>query len=556
MIEIKNVTFKYIDKIAIKNLNLSIPKGEFLAILGHNGSGKSTLARLFNGLLVPSEGEMLINGVSTGDEDKLFDIRKTCGMVFQNPDNQIVATTVREDVAFGLENLGLPVSEMESCVEESLKSVGLDGFGAKMSSNLSGGQKQRVAIAGIIAMKPEIIVFDEPTAMLDPKGRNAVLDIIKKLKSEGKTIVLITHFMEEAALADRIVVLEKGEIALRGKPIEVFSEVEKMQKLGLNVPVQILLSHELGILKTLDLDLFAKYVKEKHKPINIEKTAKMLNSENVLKAENLTHIYSPNTTFQKISIENINLKIKKGAFLGVIGHTGSGKSTLIQHFNALLKATTGTIIAFGENIENIKDLRLLRQKVGLVFQYPEYQLFETTVFREVAYGPRNMGLSEEEIEKRVKYALDLVDIGEDFYEKSPFELSGGQKRRVAIAGILSMQPEVLILDEPTAGLDPEAKDSILTQIKKMHENGTTIIIVSHSMEDIAKFAHSVIVLKEGQIKYNDIPERVFENDKELQKYGLDIPILSKIAKELGLIPNIFTVDEMIKAIKGEKVVKK
>jgi len=556
MIEIKNVTFKYIDKIAIKNLNLSIPKGEFLAILGHNGSGKSTLARLFNGLLVPSEGEMLINGVSTGDEDKLFDIRKTCGMVFQNPDNQIVATTVREDVAFGLENLGLPVSEMESCVEESLKSVGLDGFGEKMSSNLSGGQKQRVAIAGIIAMKPEIIVFDEPTAMLDPKGRNAVLDIIKKLKSEGKTIVLITHFMEEAALADRIVVLEKGEIALRGKPIEVFSEVEKMQKLGLNVPVQILLSHELGILKTLDLDLFAKYVKEKHKPINIEKTAKMLNSENVLKAENLTHIYSPNTTFQKISIENINLKIKKGAFLGVIGHTGSGKSTLIQHFNALLKATTGTIIAFGENIENIKDLRLLRQKVGLVFQYPEYQLFETTVFREVAYGPRNMGLSEEEIEKRVKYALDLVDIGEDFYEKSPFELSGGQKRRVAIAGILSMQPEVLILDEPTAGLDPEAKDSILTQIKKMHENGTTIIIVSHSMEDIAKFAHSVIVLKEGQIKYNDIPERVFENDRELQKYGLDIPILSKIAKKLNLIPNIFTVDEMIKAIKGEKVVKK
>ncbi|MCL1924390.1 MAG: energy-coupling factor transporter ATPase [Defluviitaleaceae bacterium] len=553
MIEIENLIFEYPEKKVINNLSLSIKKGEFVTILGENGSGKSTLAKLFNGLLTPKEGTVLIDGMNTKDEEKLFNIRKTCGMVFQNPDNQIIATTVREDIAFGLENLGVPVSEMEKRIEEALEAVNLSGFGEKLPSNLSGGQKQRVAIAGTIAMKPSIIVFDEPTAMLDPNGRKAVLEIINRLKEEGKTIILITHFMEEAIKADRIIILKNGELALEGKPIEVFSEVEKVESLGLSVPTVALLCHKLKLPITLDLDEFLNLIKnefssglleesiKENTNLSNEQYLKLSQMQIVIEAENLTHIYSPKTVFEKISIQNINMQIKKGDFLGIIGHTGSGKSTLIQHFNALLKATEGCVLAFGEDI--LKETSI-RQKVGLVFQYPEYQLFETTVFADVAYGPKNMGLSNEEIEKRVKLALSQVELGEEFYEKSPFELSGGQKRRVAIAGILSMQPEILVLDEPTAGLDPAAKEAVLKQIQKLHEQGTTIIIVSHSMEDIAKLTNKVVVLEAGKIKYDDTPEKVFENVKELEKIGLSVPVFCKIAKALNIKPNIFTIEDM------------
>jgi len=252
MINIENVSYEYksyVDdtiQLAVKDLSLEIKKGEFLAILGHNGSGKSTLAKMMNGMILPTRGEVYVNGINTRDEDKIWDIRSKAGMVFQNPDNQIVATIVEEDVAFGPENLGIPPKEIRKRVDDSLEAVGMSEYKKHAPHLLSGGQKQRVAIAGILAMEPDCIIFDEPTAMLDPSGRKEVMETITKLnKEKNKTIVLITHFMDEAVLADRVMVLNEGENVLMGTPREIFSQVEKLKELGLDVPQVTELAYEL-----------------------------------------------------------------------------------------------------------------------------------------------------------------------------------------------------------------------------------------------------------------------------------------------------------------------
>lgn len=254
-----------------------------------------------------------------------------------------------------------------------------------------------------------------------------------------------------------------------------------------------------------------------------------------IKIDNLTYVYSQGTPFEKKALDNISLKIGDGEFVGLIGHTGSGKSTLIQHFNGLFKPDKGDVYVNDINIHK-KDvqLRQIRQKVGLVFQYPEHQLFEMTVYKDVAFGPINMGLDEKEIDTRVKEAIRIVGLSEEIYEKSPFELSGGQKRRVAIAGVLAMKPNVLILDEPTAGLDPKGRDEILNEISKLHnELGITVILVSHSMEDVGKYVERIIVMDRGQVKFDDRPKKVFTNIEELESMGLGVPQVTYLMRELN-----------------------
>lgn len=269
----------------------------------------------------------------------------------------------------------------------------------------------------------------------------------------------------------------------------------------------------------------------------------------------LTHIYSPDTPFQKIALKDINLHITKGKFVGIIGHTGSGKSTLIQMFNGLIKPSKGTVYLNGEDIhgENY-DKKALRQKVGLVFQYPEYQLFEQTIYDDVAYGPKNQGLEGDELKARVEQSLELVGIDKKLYEKSPFELSGGQKRRVAIAGVLAMNPEILILDEPTAGLDPKGREDLFRQLKKMHETmNLTIILISHSMEDVARYVNELVVLHKGEIAYQGTPREVFAHGAKLEQIGLAVPQICYItealkAKGLAINSNILTTEEAAEEI--------
>ena len=253
-----------------------------------------------------------------------------------------------------------------------------------------------------------------------------------------------------------------------------------------------------------------------------------------IKLEHVNYIYGEGTVYEKHALKDINLEIPDGQFLGIIGHTGSGKSTLIQHLNGLIKATSGVIYYSGENIyAEGYSMKELRSHVGLVFQYPEYQLFEEDVLSDVCFGPKNLGLSEEEVKMRSLEALHQVGLKEKYYDKSPFDLSGGQKRRVAIAGILAMHPEVLILDEPTAGLDPKGRDDILDQIAKLHEErGITVILVSHSMEDVAKYVDRIIVMDHGCMKFDGEPKKVFEHYKELESIGLSAPQVTYVMQDL------------------------
>ena len=262
-----------------------------------------------------------------------------------------------------------------------------------------------------------------------------------------------------------------------------------------------------------------------------------------MKLENVNFTYSPNTAYEIHALKNINLEIREGEFIGLIGHTGSGKSTLVQHFNGLMKATGGAIYYNDENIYGEGySMKKLRCKVGLVFQYPEHQLFEVDVLTDVCFGPKNQGLSKEEAEARAKKALEMVGLKEKYYKQSPFELSGGQKRRVAIAGVLAMEPEVLILDEPTAGLDPKGRDEILDQLKRIHEERhITIILVSHSMEDVAKYVGRIIVMNQGEVMFDGTPKEVFSHYKELETVGLAAPQVTYIMnalKEKGFGVNI------------------
>ncbi|MCL2189356.1 MAG: energy-coupling factor transporter ATPase [Defluviitaleaceae bacterium] len=540
---------------ALSDVSFFVEKGAFVAIVGHNGSGKSTLARHINALLLPSQGEVWVNGNSTGDASKLWEVRKTAGMIFQNPDNQIVATLVEEDVAFGPENVGTPSHKIRKQVDGALAAVHMQAYAKAAPHHLSGGQKQRVAIAGVLAMRPEIIIADESTAMLDPQGRREVMQVLRRLNDEGVTVVLITHFMEEAAQAQRIIVMNKGHVAMDGAPQQVFAQGDVLEKLGLAMPRVAAFAQKLrargvpvgqDVLTAGALLADAALQKAAAAVGRVSKEGNVLSGRIpgapssqpapvVLALRDVSHVYNAGAAYEKCAIRNINLQFRVGEMTAIIGHTGSGKSTLVQHMNALLKPTSGSVLFKGEDIHGDKKrLRALRRRIGLVFQYPEHQLFAQTVYEDVAYGPTRMGLSAEEIQKNARAALAMVGLGEEVYEKSPFALSGGQKRRVAIAGVLAMQPEVLILDEPTAGLDPQGRGEILAQIQSLHRaHNITVLLISHSMDDAAALCNRIIVMNQGEIAAAGTPAEIFAQISMLEEIGLDVPQVARIMAQLA-----------------------
>ena len=621
-IQVKDVSYQYTrrnenDEVietlsALSDVSFSIEQGSFVCILGHNGSGKSTLAKLFNALQLPGEGTVLVSGMDSREEKNIFPIRREVGMVFQNPDNQIIASVVEEDVGFGPENIGLPTDEIWKRVKDALAAVHMEAYRLKSPNHLSGGQKQRVAIAGTLAMEPKVIVLDEPTAMLDPSGRKEVLESVLELKrTKGISIILITHYMEETVDADRILLMDAGKLVLDGSPREVFSDVARLKSYRMDVPLITELSAmlkavgfpiEKTVLRKEELEeellrLFREGFRlengEKGKESEGESTeSKALTAagkskkeeelDNIVEVKNLTAIFQEGTAMESTALKDVSLHIRRGSLTALIGHTGSGKSTLLQHLNGLMKVSRGEIwVSFRENpplliqekgflfrkgkmkkvqkegrlsfSEEGFDLRALRFKVGLVFQYPEYQLFEETVLEDVVFGPLNQGKSKEEAEKLAKEALRSLGIGEESYGKSPFELSGGQKRKVAIAGVLAMQPELLVLDEPTAGLDPAGRDELFREIAGLREKyAMTILLVSHSMDDVARYAEEVIVLHQGERKMEGSVEEVFGQRKLLEEMGLGLPTIRSFLYDLqekGLpLPLENTVDRAALAI--------
>lgn len=584
-VRIKNENNEVIEeKKILDDLNIEVEPGDFIAILGHNGSGKSTFAKHLNALLLPDEGNIYIDGDDTKSVEELWKIREKCGMVFQNPDNQIVGVTVEEDVGFGPENLGVKTEKIWDRIKDSLTKVDMYKYRKKSPNHLSGGQKQRVAIASSLAMKPKCIVLDEPTAMLDPQGRKEVMDIIKSLnENENITVILITHHMNEAIMAKKVVVIDDGKIALQGTPREVFSNVEQIKKLKLDMPQIMELSYELYKCGKFDrydiltIDEFVKEIeeignsqndkdiadkedaKDKEDANDTEDTEDTRNKsiEPILSLKNVSLKYEENTSMEVKALDDISLDIYNDEFIGIIGHTGSGKSSLVQVMNGLIKANGGEVTYKGENIQDKSfDKKRLHLDVGLVFQYPESQLFEETVLKDVMFGPLNKGMSEEEAKKAAKEALEMLGIGENYYNDSPFELSGGEKRRIAIAGVLAMNPEIIILDEPTAGLDPMSRNNLLNSLKRLQtDKEKTIIIVSHNMEDMANYVERLIVMNDGRVVFDDIKKNVFKYVGQLEQIGLDVPEVTKAMNVLkernyNVSGNALTVKEALDEMKG------
>lgn len=584
MIECRGVSFSYDGAVpALDGVDLNIEDGEFFCILGGNGSGKSTFAKHLNALLQPDAGTVRINGMDASDPELVYDIRSTAGMVFQNPDDQLVATLVEDDVAFGPENLGVPSAQIAQRVREALKGVGLVGFERHETHALSGGQKQRVALAGVLAMEPRVLILDEASSMLDPRGRKGLMKACCALHDRGMTIVMITHFMEEAAEADRVAVFRAGRVAMLGTPEEILTQADELAQLNLDMPASCCLGRSLrakGVpvcAQVREADMVAEIVRAyaERSGADIARRpfasgSRMLDnassaadgiaaSEPVIEISHLSHSYSlsarerrrwrkrsttadasskqalwgndPNSPW---ALRDVTLTVRRGEFLGLAGHTGSGKSTLVQHLNGLIRPQEGNVCALGFDLSSKKGVAAVKAKVGVVFQYPERQLFAETVAQDVAFGPRNLGLPQDEVARRVasslaRVGLDLAAIG----DKSPFELSGGQQRRVAFAGVLAMEPEVLVLDEPMAGLDPAARRDFLELIGRLHDEGLTVVMVSHSMDDLANCCDRIVVMNEGAVFAEGTPTQVFAHADELKSIGLGVPAAQRMALALA-----------------------
>lgn len=584
MIECRGVSFSYDGAVpALDGVDLNIEDGEFFCILGGNGSGKSTFAKHLNALLQPDAGTVRINGMDASDPEMVYDIRSTAGMVFQNPDDQLVATLVEDDVAFGPENLGVESAQIAQRVREALKAVGLVGFERHETHALSGGQKQRVALAGVLAMEPRVLILDEASSMLDPRGRKGLMKACRALHDRGMTIVMITHFMEEASEADRVAVFRAGRVAMLGTPEEILTRADELAQLNLDMPASCCLGMELrakGVpvhAQVREVDMVAEIAQtyaERSGAGTVGQSSAPQSEivggavsasneddvpEPVIELSHVSYSYSlsarerrrwhkrsavadksnkqalwGNDPSSPWALRDVSLTVRRGEFLGLAGHTGSGKSTLVQHLNGLIRPQEGSVRALGLDLSNKKDAAAVKAKVGVVFQYPERQLFAETVAQDVAFGPHNLGLPQDEVDRRVesslsRVGLDLSTVG----DKSPFELSGGQQRRVAFAGVLAMEPEVLVLDEPMAGLDPAARRDFLELIDRLHRNGLTVVMVSHSMDDLANCCDRIVVMNEGVVFAEGTPEQVFAHADELKSIGLGVPAAQRMALALA-----------------------
>ena len=539
---------------ALHSIDLHLSPGENIALIGANGSGKTTLARCLNGLQQPQAGRVLVDGMDASDPAQFRTIRQRVGMVLQNPDDQLVGTTVADELAFGLENLALASDEIHRRVEETLAAFDLKAYRRYPPHKLSGGEQQRVAIAAVVAMRPRYLVLDESTALLDPGERQQVAELLQRLRTEyGIATILITQSPEEAARADRVIVLHAGRIHADGPPAALFADPPKLRALGLDLSFASTLAAHLSLAETyLELDALADALAalQPQTPLPWTPPTPPSPAPSKLATEKLTHLYDEHLPTQRHGICDIDLEIPTGTVLALVGTNGAGKTTLAQHFNALLKPSHGRVLLDDCDIGSLPPARV-RQRVGLAFQFPELQLFAETVAEDVAFGPRNLGLADERVDSLVAYALAMVGMPlREFGPRQPLSLSGGERRRVALAGVLAMDPEVLVLDEPTAGLDPQTTASLCQLFAELSNQGRTLILISHDMELVSRLATHVAVLRQGHIELQGPTRAVLTHPEFDAISGLVPPMSVQLARHLrqrgiALAGNPLTLEETI-----------
>lgn len=531
------IRYKYENGISdtLKKLNFNIEKGEFVGLMGRTGAGKTTTLMLLNGLIPhffegEFEGKIIANTMNTS-RYRIQTLARFIGLVTQDPETQIFGITVEKDVAFGPSNLAYDKDKIKELVGKSLNAVGLSGYEKRITTELSGGEKQRLAIAGVLAMEPEILVLDEPTSELDPVGRREIYKLLSDLrKNSGVTTLISGHDSEEMLeFTDRVICLDNGSIVWDGKPSALFKDVELIEKLGIRPPEAAEISTYLvkkNILPPksvfINNDEFTRYFSAGNKfedNRNGNNTTIITNDGDVaaIEAKNLSYIYSKG----KPALQNVNIKIHKGEFIALIGKNGAGKTTFSKHLNGLYRPTDGEILINGKNISGIPTSELSRE-VGYVFQNPDHQIFAATVWDEVEFGLKNMSIGVEERNKRITDALEFVGL-EGFRDRHPFMLGKGERQKLAVATILAMEPEILVIDEPTTGQDWDGTKRMMTMMEKLHMKGHTILAITHNMRLAAEYADRIIVFSNGRVVLDGTPENVFYQQEILKAASVTPP---------------------------------
>jgi energy-coupling factor transport system ATP-binding protein len=496
------------------------------------------------------EGEVRIRGRSTR-EGKVGEFAREVGLVFQDFEAQLFSTNVALEVAFGPENFRVEREEMARRVESVLGRVRLEGFEGRQPATLSGGQKQRLAIASVLAIEPRILCLDEPTTDLDPIGKLGVFEIAEELKDrDDVTLIVVEHETEETLDADRIVVLRDGKIAADGPAREILRDVKLLE--GSRVqPLQVArFFHEMGFWQA-QLPLTpaegTKEFRRRDWRVNPERHRELVAEdakrgeaygEPLIEVERLAHRY-PNGV---VALEDVDLVVRQGEFLAVLGQNGSGKTTLVKHFNGLLEPTEGSVRVGGEET-TAQGVRRLGQRVGYVFQNPDHQIFSDTVSEEVGFGPKIRGMEEGEVEERVFEALAAVGL-EGYEGEDPFGLTKGERQRVAVASVLAVRPEVLILDEPTTGLDYAEQRSMMDLVKRLNDAGSTIIVVTHTMWVVAEYAHRAAVVRDGRVVLSGPVREIFTEENQLRDASLRPPHIVSLGNSLGF--PVLSVEEMLR----------
>lgn len=564
-VSVKHLTFRYKDQKngnALDDLSLDIEKGQFVVIMGPSGAGKSTLANCLNGLIPhfvkgKYEGEVWINSKNTR-EQPVNKMAKDIGLVFQDFEAQLFSTNTKLEIAFGPENFGVPRDEIGERIRQVLSTVNLMGFEERQPSTLSGGQKQRLAIGSVLASQPSIICMDEPTTDLDPIGKLGIFHIAKTLHQDKElTLIIIEHETEEALKADRLIVMENGRILQDGRPHEVLRDVGLTERIGL-MSLQIPLffknvtSLEAGQLPLTPEEGFNRF-QDCGLALNENIYRQFLCQEDqrdnnygpvIIEVNDLEHAYSGG----KKALNGIDLQIREGEFLAVLGQNGSGKTTLVKHFNGLLQPTAGNVIVNGKDTKKTTIFEIGKE-VGFVFQNPDHQIFADTVYEEVAFSPKTRGCTKEEIDERVKEALKAVGM-EGYEEEDPFSLAKGERQRIAVASILSARPRVIILDEPTTGLDYKEQKKMMDLIKKLNESGHTIIMITHTMWVVAEYAHKIAVVKDGEVAMYGKTRDVFRQEDQLLQCSLKVPHIVSLGNRLG--KTMLSVAEMVECVGGDE----
>jgi len=548
----------------VTHLTLKINQGEFVAIMGENGASKSTLCQMMNGIIPNSiggrlSGQVLIHGLNT-KETGISELATKVGIVLEDPETQLFTTSVKSEVAFGPENLSLPPDEIEERVRWALEAVRLSGYEERLPSSLSGGQKQRLAIAANIAMRPDILVLDEATSQLDPVGVEEVLSVVRELNQKyGMTILMATDASEMIArVMDRVVVLNQGQLEVDGTPRQIFADSGLFKKLMIRSP-QVSQLATLLINEAHPLPEFPITVLEANQglqtllkgtaPNLVEQKKPAVECSQVvaIQVEHLDYIYQP---LDVHAVKDISFEICQGEFVALIGQNGSGKTTVLKNLLGLLRPTRGQVVVAGQDTRTTAVSEMARH-VGFVLQNPDQQLFADTVEEEVAYGPRNLKLQKELIEQRVSDALKLVGL-EDKRQEFPPALSKGDRAKVVIASALALDPSIVILDEPTTGQDYRGCHQIMQIAQSLHEQGRTVVFVTHHMALVAEYAQRVIVLSGGKVLLDDVTEGVFAKPEVVRQACIIPPQITELGQGLpaglGLPHNPLTVLTMSAAI--------